>query len=194
MSNDPWSHNLQYHPLVLRSIPHGCSRALDVGCGRGLLAHQLADRCREVVAIDIDRNALANATSPSPALRFIEGDVMTFPFQAGSFDLITAIASLHHLPLAPALARFRYLLKPRGILVVVGLYRNRSPADYATAAIAMPISWVRRHTRPLAETGAPLREPSTTLGEIETTCNQLLPGAILRRRLYFRYSLFWRKP
>ena len=194
MSNDAWSHNIQYHPLVLRAVPHDCARALDVGCGRGLLASKLAERCREVIAIDIDRETLANAVSPSPALRFLVGDVMTYPFAGGSFDLITAVASLHHLPLAPALTRLSYLLKSRGILAVIGLYKIQSPADYATSALAMPISWIQRRARPIAETGAPLRGPSTTLRTIRAACQEILPGAILRRRLFFRYSLLWRKP
>jgi enterochelin esterase-like enzyme len=38
----PWNHNIQYHDVVLRSIPRRAARALDVGCGQGLLAQQLA--------------------------------------------------------------------------------------------------------------------------------------------------------
>jgi hypothetical protein len=34
-----WNHNLDYHPLILDAVPEGCQRALDVGCGAGILAH-----------------------------------------------------------------------------------------------------------------------------------------------------------
>lgn len=71
----------------------------------------------EVVALDIDRDALAHARAASGSdsrITFVEGDVMTHPFADCSFDLITAVATLHHLPLRPALARFRDLLKPGG--------------------------------------------------------------------------------
>jgi len=34
-------------------------------------------------------------------ITFVEGDVMTRPFDHDSFDLITAVAILHHLPLNP---------------------------------------------------------------------------------------------
>jgi hypothetical protein len=39
-----------------------------------------------------------------------------------------------------------------------------------------------------------LRLSSTGLGTIRAACDELLPGAILRRRFFFRYSLIWRKP
>ncbi len=33
-----WSHNIHYHPLILSAVPAGCERALEVGCGEGILA------------------------------------------------------------------------------------------------------------------------------------------------------------
>jgi hypothetical protein len=33
-----WNHNVHYHDVVLNSIPPSCTRALDIGCGRGDLA------------------------------------------------------------------------------------------------------------------------------------------------------------
>src|ERR1035438_1423379 len=38
MRTGPWNHNIHYHDVVLRSVPPRCRRALDVGCGQGLLA------------------------------------------------------------------------------------------------------------------------------------------------------------
>jgi 2-polyprenyl-3-methyl-5-hydroxy-6-metoxy-1,4-benzoquinol methylase len=99
----PWNHNLHYHGVILRSIPANCRRALDVGCGQGLLARRIASHCGE------------------QRIAFLEGDVVTEAFSANSFDLITAVATLHHLPLRPALERFRDLLKPGGVLAFIGL-------------------------------------------------------------------------
>jgi 2-polyprenyl-3-methyl-5-hydroxy-6-metoxy-1,4-benzoquinol methylase len=197
MSANAWSHNIHYHPFVLQWVPPACGRALDVGCGTGLLARRLAEQCGEVVAIDRDRDTLARARSASSAtahIRFVEADVMDEGLPHGSFDLITAIATLHHLPLTPALARFRDLLKPGGILTIIGLYRVHSPVDYAWAAVALPATWVLRCVRGQEEVGAPLREPAETLREIRAACEAILPGCRLRRRLFFRYSLVWRKP
>ena len=193
-SKDAWSHNIHYHPLILRAVPRGCARVLDVGCGRGLLARKLAQHCDRVTAIDADPPTLALAASSSPGVSFIEGDAMTYPFDAGSFDMISVVATLHHLPLSAALERFRYLLRPGGVLAVIGLYRMRSPADYALAAVAKPISWAIRRARPQAGIEAPICDPATTLRTIRDACDRLLPGAVLRRRLFFRYSLLWQKP
>ena len=122
-SRDGWNRNIHYHDLILQSIPPGCQRALDVGCGRGILTSALASRCDEVVGIDRDHDALtwARATG-NPRAIFIEGDVMTHPFEPDSFDLITAVAVLHHLPLRPALRRFRNLLRGGGLLAIIGLH------------------------------------------------------------------------
>jgi len=196
MISYPWNHNIHYHDLVLRSIAPGCGRALDVGCGEGLLAGRLAHHCQEVTAIDIDRETIsrARAGGSDNRIKFVEGDVMTYPFPDGSFELITAVATMHHLPLRPALTRFRDLLKPAGMLAVIGLYRANTLADYAFSAAAFPVSWIFRLLRGHARVGAPVQDPRETLREIRSACHALLPGVSLRRQLFFRYSLIWRKP
>ena len=104
---------------------------------------KLATCSQEVVGIDLQRTS-------APANNFIQGDVMTYPFPEASFDFISAVATLHHLPLLLALQRFRSLLKPGGVIAIVGLYRARTLADFAAAALAMPISrilCIRAHFR-----------------------------------------------
>lgn len=196
MHADPWNHNIHYHDFVLDSIPSFCGRALDVGCGEGLLARKLACRCEKVVAIDADRDTVVRARNSGPAdsrISFVEGDVMTHSLSTDGFDLITAVATLHHLPLVPALTRFRDLLKPGGTLVVIGLYRMRTIEDYAWAASGFPASRILRFRYGLNEVSAPICEPQQTMREIEAACNATLPGAVVQRRLLFRYSLIWRK-
>jgi 2-polyprenyl-3-methyl-5-hydroxy-6-metoxy-1,4-benzoquinol methylase len=193
----PWNHNIHYHDIVLRSLPSPCLRALDVGCGEGLLARQLARHCAEVIALDADRDTIArcrSAADSAPRLAFIEGDVMNYAFPVASFDLITAVASLHHLPLRPALARFQKLLRPGGVLAVIGLYRARTIADYALAAAALPASYMFRSLRDAVEVATPLQEPKETLREIRAACDAVLPAGTFRRHLLFRYSFVWRKP
>jgi SAM-dependent methyltransferase len=197
MSLRPWNHNIHYHHLVLLSAAPGCRRALDVGCGWGLLARRLAQHCQEVIAIDLDRGAIAEARAGGDLegrIQFVEGDVMTYPFPADNFELIAAVATLHHLQLRPAFARFRKLLRPGGVLAIIGLYRGATLSDRAMAAIAFPVSWGLRAIRGYADLGAPVQNPRETLLEIRSACDTLLPGASLRRHLLFRYSLIWRKP
>jgi hypothetical protein len=44
------------------------------------------------------------------------------------------------------------------------------------------------------EGGPGTRNPATTLAEITAAARAHLPGATLRRRLFFRYTLRWDKP
>lgn len=171
MAEEAWNHNIHYHDAVLGAIPPNCRRALDVGCGRGLLARKLAARCGEVIGIDSYRESVVAAGAAIDAgsrVTFVEGDVMTYPFSGSTFDLITAVATLHHLPLAPALERFRDLLNPGGVLAVIGLYRARTAADYAWSAVALPTSLILRRRYGYADVGAPLHAPEQTLGALRT--------------------------
>ena len=119
---------------------------------------------------------------------------MTFAFAERSFDFIALIATLHHLPLKPALTRFRDLLRPGGVLAVVGLYRLHTLSDMAWAAAAVPVSWWWRLTKNYEEVAAPIRDPNETLEEVRATVRRMLPGATFRRELLFRYSIVWTNP
>ena len=119
---------------------------------------------------------------------------MTYAFADGSFDAIVSIATLHHLPLEPALARFRDLLRPGGTLAVIGLYRNSTLTDYAFGVAAVAATWWLRCVNRIERVGAPIRDPQETLAEIRTSVAKILPGAVFRRELLFRYSLFWKRP
>jgi SAM-dependent methyltransferase len=170
MSSAPWNHNIHYYDWVLSCVPTDCKRALDLGCGTGLLVERLAGRCDETIGIEFDHATCLQARSKAldkSHIHFIEGDVMTYPFQENSFDLITAVAVLHHLPLVPALARVRRLLAPGGVLALIGLYRPRSIADFMWEMVAIPVDWSLR---------------------------MRLPGSEIKRRMLYRYSLYWRKP
>jgi SAM-dependent methyltransferase len=192
----PWNRNIHYHDVVLSALPPTCGRVLDVGCGDGLLANELAGRVGEVVAIDVDAPTLARARAAYTRsnLSFVEADVMSHPFDAGSFDCVASIATLHHLPLAPALERFTELLRTGGVLAVIGLYRLGTLHDLAWAHVALPVSWWLRLTKNYEEVIAPTRDPDETLEEIRNAAARILPGAAITRQLLFRYSLVWRKP
>ena len=197
MAADGWNRNNHYHGLVLQAVPPGSRLGLDVGCGTGLLARRLARHCELIIAIDAHADTLSRAaatTGSDSRVAFVLGDVMTHAFAADSFDFISAVASLHHLPLEPALGRFRDLLRPGGVLVVIGLYRLRTPTDFAVGVLGKLAGWWWRCTNPFDEVTAPIREPDDTLGDIRAAAEKILPGASVQRQLLFRYSLFWRKP
>ena len=189
-----WNRNIHYHDVVLNAVPEGCRRALDVGCGAGQLASRLAERCEHVVAIDADAPTLARARTAhqKPNLGFVVGDVMTHDFD-GPFDFVALIATLHHLPLEPALERFKRLLRPGGTLALVGLYRLSTFADFAWAHAGLIASTWHRTISRSEPVDAPIRDPNETLAEVRAAALKVLPGVVVTRLLLFRYSLLWRK-
>src|SRR5579862_2818194 len=98
-----WNHNVHYQPVILNAVPPGCGSALDVGCGDGLLAGRLAQRCAQVTGIDRDQRMIARARAAGYArVTFIEPDFLAWPFEAASFDFVCANTSLHHMDFTAA--------------------------------------------------------------------------------------------
>ncbi len=103
-----WNHNIHYYPLILAAVPPGCQRVLDVGCGEGMLARQLADLVPHVSGIDADAHSidLARRQDPAGKLDLIAAtSSLTHPFAPGSFSMITSVTAMHRMDPAAALAR-----------------------------------------------------------------------------------------
>jgi hypothetical protein len=78
---------------------------------------------------------------------------------------------------------------------VIGLSANRSPLDWIySAAQVIAVSVVDRVRRPAAYAGAVVAEPRESVAEIRRAMKEILPGATLRRRFYYRYEIRWRRP
>ncbi len=195
-----WNHNVHYQPVILRAVPPRCGRALDVGCGDGMLACRLAERCTEVTGIDRDDRMIALArerarAQPHPGhLSFVAADFLAYPLAEASFDFACANTSLHHMDFAAALTAMARVLRPGGHLAVIGLARDGSLADLVAAAPAVPVNLYYRAVYHEGSSGAPIKEPDMTWGQVRATANTLLPGVRYRRRLLWRYSLRWDKP
>ena len=203
----PWDHNAHHHRWILRRLPPRIDRALDVGCGTGELARRLSERAGHVDGVDLDRASIDTArrlTGPACAVDFTCGDVLTLHLQPG-YQVITALAALHHMPFEPALQRLRNLLAPGGTLLVLGLYREQTPTDRLLSAAAVPANLAmgavkapRRRAggpvpRPVSMT-APTAAATMTLGQIRDAAARQTPGAVIRRHLFWRYSLVYRDP
>ena len=198
----PWSHNEYYHRWILRKIPKHFQNSLDVGCGTGNLVRKLAERARvasgidnEPAVIDVARQNSANGptvTFRAIDLRDLVGD--------GEYDVVTAVAVVHHLPLAGALTTLRAQLCPGGTLIIVGCYRTNSRVDRMVDAVAIPANVIMgmlvsdRSSGARVAMIAPTASPQTTLNEIKSVAAQILPGARIRRRLFWRYSLIFTAP
>lgn len=141
---------------------------------------------------------IERATGPA---RWLVGDILTVELNPAGYDVVTALSSLHHLPLRAGLARLAELVRPGGTLAVVGLYRHATLSDLAMAAVASPANALvgavlaaRGRAGKPNDDGMPVRDPETTLAEIRTAAADLLPGAVVRRRVFWRYTLHWRRP
>ena len=192
-----WNHNIHYHRLILEAVPPGCQRALDVGCGEGLLARQLAPLVPQVAGLDQDAASLdlARRQDPDGTIGLIRGDFLTHPFTAASFDMITSVAVLHHMDVRAALERMSQLLAPGGTLVIVGLARSQLPADLLWEAAAVIAHRCYKLTRIYWEQPSPVVwPPPHTYAEVRALARQALPGVRYRRHLLWRYSLIWTKP
>ncbi|MBM9506662.1 class I SAM-dependent methyltransferase [Actinacidiphila acididurans] len=200
----PWSHNDHYGPWIAgRVAGSGARHVLDVGCGAGNLAALLRRRAVTVTGLDPDprmARAAADRFADDPVVTIVEAGFAGRDPQR-RFDAITLVAVLHHLPLVPTLRELRGCLAPGGRLVVVGCYRETGCVDLLVSLLSVllnPVMGLVRHPAraaalPLHMT-APTADPQETLGDIRAAAAQELPGARIRRRLFWRYSLVYDAP
>lgn len=148
-------------------------RAVDLGCGTGILLHHLAHRYRRVVGLDLSREMLSGYAGRPDAARapadqvgegpssvgLVCGDMTALPIADASFDVIYCRSALHHMDDEVAvLSEMCRILRPDGSLVV-GEPANDNPV------FRLARWWVRRrpsfgkiHTIDRAYTRAQLRE------------------------------------
>jgi hypothetical protein len=108
------------------------------------------------------------------------------------FDLITFVASLHHMDLRASLVKARDLLTPTGEIAVVGCCANKTVRDWVWSGMCVPAarsgSWLHSETRDI---GVVVQDPQEGLDDIRSMIDEVLPGASLRRALYYRYLPRW---
>ncbi|MEV0703459.1 class I SAM-dependent methyltransferase [Saccharopolyspora sp. NPDC050389] len=200
-----WDHNAHYHPWLLRQVPQRCSRVLDVGCGTGALVRKLVDRADFVDAVDFSAEMIDQASARTSAtnVRWLRGDVLDpdLDLHPEGYDAVTALSSLHHMQLRPALTRLASLVRPGGVLAVIGLYRSESAADFATRTVSFPANAAvgaylaaRGRAGKPHDDGMPVQDATIMLSEIRDAAREIIPGSQVRRRLFWRHSLLWRKP
>jgi SAM-dependent methyltransferase len=214
LDSQGWSANNHYHNFLLRYVPKKCGRALEVGCGTGAFSRRLAARANHVTAIDLSAEMIRVARSRSdqfPNIEFKVAEAMSCDFPAGHFDCIATIATLHHIPTEQALVKLKEALKPGGTLLVldlVELKRNFFTAqglrDTLLNVLAIGASLGLRlihngRLRPPPEVRAAWEEHGKTdsyltIREARELYERLFPGATVRRRLLWRYSVVWQNP
>jgi 2-polyprenyl-6-hydroxyphenyl methylase/3-demethylubiquinone-9 3-methyltransferase len=103
------------------------ARVLDLGCGAGFLANDLAARGHRVTGLDAARAplAIAAAHDPTATVSYQQGDAGALPYPAGAFDVVCAMDFLEHVD-APerVVAAAARVLAPSGLFFFHTFDRN----------------------------------------------------------------------
>ncbi|MDQ3875638.1 MAG: class I SAM-dependent methyltransferase [Actinomycetota bacterium] len=135
-------------------FPRGDERVLDAGTGAGAVAFAIAPLVREVVAVDVVPELLAEARRRAvefPNVTLIEADIARLPPDLGSFDLACSVRTLHHVPRPElAVAELARVTRPGGRILVVD---HLAPVDPLAALELNRFERARdpSHTRTLAD-------------------------------------------
>lgn len=205
-----WDHNAYYHSLLLRYVPAGSRRVLDVGCGAGIFAGELAQRVETVDAIDRSPEMIESAQANTPGnVRCILGDVASVRLPSDEYDAVFSISALHHMDLQIVLPRLAACLRPGGVLAAIALPRkdlaHELPFEIAATighrlmgavfAISRRLGLGRGFPKGTESEAMPVvMDPPLTTRQVASLAGRLLPGSQVRRLVYWRYLLVWHKP
>lgn len=191
-----WNHNINYHNFILNNLPEGKTAALDIGSGDGFFASRLSVFFKKVVCLEPDKTSLEyslNRYSSNPVM-----DLKDVPFNDYigdiKFDLITSIASIHHMDLEESLKKMNKLLNRDGKIVVLGLYKESSFIDFFLSAIACAPNifltkiWYRNRDKDFDMKTTPAK---MTIKEIKYVASKVLGTYKFKRHFFWRYSLIY---
>jgi 2-polyprenyl-6-hydroxyphenyl methylase/3-demethylubiquinone-9 3-methyltransferase len=134
----------QINPLRLDWISSLCAldgkQVLDVGCGGGILADSMARKGAQVLGIDLADKALKVAQlhaleAQTPHVRYREVSAETLAAeQPASFDLVTCMEMLEHVPDPASIVRAcQQLVRPGGWVIFSTI--NRNPKSFLFAIV-----------------------------------------------------------
>lgn len=206
LADEKWNHNAHYHEYLINHFPENCGNILEIGCGTGEFSRLLAQRAERVLAIDLSPQMIRLAQDHSqryPNIDFVADDAMTYPLPDNHFDCVATLTTLHHLPMEKILEKIKKALKPRGVFVCLDLYQRSGLCDLFLDSAALPSSLIFT----LIKTGKPMPSKEVreayaahgktdtylTLSQIKQICADTLPGAVVNRHLFWRYSIVWKK-
>ncbi len=163
----PWP---EVETFVAGADPAGTG--LDLGCGNCRHAELLAERADRVLAVDLSRGLLETGRDRAGERGFgidpVQADASALPIAAGAVDLVTYVATLHHLPSRAA-----------RIASLNELVRVLAPAGRALVSV-----WATTHDRFADhETGGENDEEG-----FDTTVDWTLPDDTVVDRFYHIYA------
>ena len=151
----------QINPLRLEWIDSICPlnglRALDVGCGGGILADAMARKGADVLGIDLAEKSLnvarlhaLEAQTPHIAYRHIAAEALAEELP-GQFDVVTCMEMLEHVPDPASVVRAcAALAKPGGWVFFSTINRNPKSFLFAILGAEYLLNLVPRGTHEYA--------------------------------------------
>ena len=130
-------------------VPAPGRLTLEVGCGEGRVARDLAQRGHTVVALDASPTLTAMAAA-HPGGRYVVGDAAALPFGDGCFDTVVAYNSLMDVADMPtSVQEASRVLEPGGCLCIcvthpiadAGKFQSKEP----DAPFVIPGAYLGRH-------------------------------------------------
>jgi ubiquinone/menaquinone biosynthesis C-methylase UbiE len=128
------------HPLVWQRAVAALHRtqpwasALDIGCGGGASTAALVPHASKVCGIDIFAHMVAHAGAAVPRATFEVASAEALPFDAASFDLVSAAGSLNYTDIDTSMAEIGRVLAPGGHFVPYDFSTGRRLRDDARLA------------------------------------------------------------
>jgi SAM-dependent methyltransferase len=174
----PWVQQLVYRPVhdaVLRALrTTGSRRALDIGCGTGLLAARIRRALpeTEVVGCDFSLGMLRRARTRRHDIGWTQGNATHLPFRDCSFDAVLSTESFHWIPdQGTALAEFFRVLAPSGRLLLALVTPRLELVSRITRVgsqlLGEPVTWpTRRRMREQVEAAGFRVESQTRVSRI----------------------------
>lgn len=188
-----FNHTLRYQRQLLAELPEGAKTAIDAGCGEGIASRELAEAGLTVTGIDIDAPSIERALAQDTTnVTYVTGDVMTADLEPA--DVVYSGNMLHFMDITEGLTRLKSLVKPGGRLYVVGsaratftdLHREIAGTFVEKAFVLVKGSW-----DPQTPTTWP---PPHTFTQVGRAVEQVLPGALFKKRVLWRYTIEWNRP
>lgn len=207
LDDEGWTANNHYHDFLLKHVPVNCVNALEIGCGTGAFARQLAQRCQRVIGIDLSTEMIRVARSRSSRFQNLEfelADAMSWRFPQSHFDFIGSIATLHHLDQRELLPKIKDALKPGGVFVLLDLVASSGLVERMLDVVALGVSPSLRlihngRLQPPPEVRKAWEQHGkhdhySTIKQMRALADEILPGASVKRHLLWRYTLRYQKP
>ena len=109
--------------VLERLVPLAGRDVLDVGCGHGMFARELAARGARAVGMEISEAQLGDARDRGglAPVQYVIGRGEALPLDDASMDVVAFMRSLHHVPrdaMAGALREAGRVLRPGGVVYI----------------------------------------------------------------------------